>query len=243
MTPKLIHQTWKTPDVPEHLAPYQESWRRHHPGWEYRLWTDEDNDRLVRDRYPHLAAFYQRLPYPILKVEFIKLLYLDSFGGLYVDLDFEALRPLDDVLEDNRIIMGREIGGLGGIMRGREYIMNALIWSPPGHPFWKEVLAEAVARYRRRQFWEIYEIYVIQRVIDVIDRRAIEYAQSYEDLAILGHEAFYPSPQNERNADQRRELGRRLNAYAVHHYDDSWFSPWLKVATRLRYAFSRCHFR
>lgn len=239
MIPKIIHQTWKTSDVPTHLRPYQESWTRLHPEWEYRLWTDEDNRDLVERSYPQLLSFYESLRYPILKVEFAKLLYLDKFGGLYVDLDFEALRPLDAVLGDDQIVLGQEIGGLGGMTRGREYIMNAIMASPAGHPFWREVLDTALARFRRKRFWEIHEIYVIDRVIDVIDALALEYRDRGEAITIHPHEMFYPSPQSERSREARCVIGLKKNSYAVHHYDDSWFSPWAKAFTSIRYAGKR----
>jgi hypothetical protein len=41
--PRIIHQTWKTADVPPRFAAWRESWARLHPGWQHRLWTDEDN--------------------------------------------------------------------------------------------------------------------------------------------------------------------------------------------------------
>ena len=34
--PRIIHQSWKTADVPSGFQPWQESWKRNHPGWEYR---------------------------------------------------------------------------------------------------------------------------------------------------------------------------------------------------------------
>src|SRR5438105_9445997 len=43
MIPKLIHQTAKTAEIPEKWRVYQKKVRALHPGWGYRLWTDEDN--------------------------------------------------------------------------------------------------------------------------------------------------------------------------------------------------------
>ena len=40
MIPRIIHQTWKSRDIPKHLRGYQESWLHKHPDWEYRLWDD-----------------------------------------------------------------------------------------------------------------------------------------------------------------------------------------------------------
>ncbi len=81
--PRVIHQSWKTGEVPAGMARWQASWRAHHADWEYRraaalracrallqgalarvtqarprgrrLWDDEDNERLVHDYYPWRA--------------------------------------------------------------------------------------------------------------------------------------------------------------------------------------------
>ena len=48
MIPKIIHQTWKTQEVPEHWKESQEEWQKLMDyGWEYMLWTDEDNRNLI----------------------------------------------------------------------------------------------------------------------------------------------------------------------------------------------------
>jgi mannosyltransferase OCH1-like enzyme len=33
---------------------FQARWRQLHPGFEYRLWSDADNDAFVRSQYPEL---------------------------------------------------------------------------------------------------------------------------------------------------------------------------------------------
>ena len=72
MIPRILHQTWKTNVVPDRFVEFQQSWRRHHPAWEYRLWSDAENQDLIEQEYPQFAEFYRRLPYPILRVEFVK---------------------------------------------------------------------------------------------------------------------------------------------------------------------------
>jgi mannosyltransferase OCH1-like enzyme len=42
MIPKIIHQLWKTADVPPAFLHWQSSWREMHPDFEYRLWTNAD---------------------------------------------------------------------------------------------------------------------------------------------------------------------------------------------------------
>ena len=33
---KIIHQSWKTAKLPEGFGPWQSSWKKHNPGWEYK---------------------------------------------------------------------------------------------------------------------------------------------------------------------------------------------------------------
>ena len=39
--PRVIHQTWKTLDVPSRFLRWQRTWWDRNPGYEYRLWTDD----------------------------------------------------------------------------------------------------------------------------------------------------------------------------------------------------------
>lgn len=235
MIPRLIHQTWKTPEVPLRFAEFQQSWRKYHSSWDYRLWTDDDNRRLIEENYPQFADFYRRLPYPILRVEFVKLAYLHRFGGLYVDLDFEARKPLDPLLDGNQIVLGRETGGMGHWLRGRDYILNALIASTAGNPLWLELMDRVVARFRPKRAWQIYEVYIIQAVIELLDNLIEERRSASSGIVVHPYHVLYPTSQAERNVESRRRVAERYDSYAIHHYDDSWFSPSLKMLTNMRY--------
>lgn len=239
MIPRIIHQTWKNADVPSRLVDFQRSWAKYHPEWEYRLWTDADNLRLIRESYPQFVDFYQRLPYPILRVEFVKLAYLHRFGGLYVDLDFEARKPLDPLLTGNQIVLGRETGGMGLWLRGRDYILNALMASAAGHSLWPALMQRIVDGYRVKRPWEIYEVHVLRAVIERLDDLIEERRFGEPGIVVHPYPVLYPTSQAERSVDARRNIAERFDSYAIHHYDDSWFSPTLKLLTTLRYGFIR----
>ena len=48
VVPNIIHQTWKTAEVPEKWAAAQRSCRDMHPDYEYRLWTDEESVAFIK---------------------------------------------------------------------------------------------------------------------------------------------------------------------------------------------------
>lgn len=44
--PKILHQTWKTKELPEKWKAAQQSCIDKHPGYEYKLWTDDDAEQV-----------------------------------------------------------------------------------------------------------------------------------------------------------------------------------------------------
>lgn len=137
---RILHQTWKSPEIPASLYPpeWRQTWKTLHPEWEHRFWTDEDNERLVRDHYPHLFSFYQATKRGVIRADIARALYLHRHGGLYVDLDFIALQPMDPVIGPwaDRIVLARHA-------QPRQPVPNAWMYSPPGHPFWLSFLGMA----------------------------------------------------------------------------------------------------
>src|SRR5690348_15650039 len=106
--PPIIHQTWKDRRIPAAWQPFQRSWREHHPDWRYRFWTDHDLRELVRRDYPWFLPIYDGYPKHIERVDAARYFLLHRHGGLYVDLDFECLRPIDELLAGRELVLGFE---------------------------------------------------------------------------------------------------------------------------------------
>ncbi len=51
MIPKITHQTWKTRDIPARFQDASASWLALYPDWEYRLWTDDDLEKVVAKKF------------------------------------------------------------------------------------------------------------------------------------------------------------------------------------------------
>ena len=79
--PKISHQSWKTTELLSEFSQWSETYRRMHPNWEWVLWTDDDNHKLVKTYFPWLEETYLGLPGPIYRVDFTKNLYIYIFRG------------------------------------------------------------------------------------------------------------------------------------------------------------------
>ena len=97
--PKIIHQTWKTFNIPIKLKQYQETLINVHKskGWEYRLWDDILLNNFVIQHCPSISKINYKI-----KIQFIdaaRYCILYHIGGIFIDLDYQALRPLDSILD------------------------------------------------------------------------------------------------------------------------------------------------
>lgn len=90
MIPRIIHQTWKTDDVPARFRAYCATWRDRNPGWDCSLWTDRDLLEFVANHYPaHLDTFcgYKN---GVQRADAARYMLLHHFGGFYMDIDTEC---------------------------------------------------------------------------------------------------------------------------------------------------------
>ena len=143
MIPKIIHYCWLSGEkYPESLRRCLDTWHKHFPDYELRLWDinsfDFNSVPFTRDALAARKwAFVS---------DYIRLHALYTYGGIYLDMDVVAFGPIDDLL-DNRFFSGLE-------MRDKEhteiYLEAAIMGAEKGHPFIKE----ALDLYTQRQFYK-----------------------------------------------------------------------------------------
>ena len=136
MIPKIIHQTCKSiENMPRRWRVYQEKLHALHPDWEHKIWSDEDNLAFVEREFPDMLDIYLKLPKNIMRVDVIRYFLLYRVGGLYLDMDYEMLRPFEFANEE--CVLPWEVDGVR--------VANAIMASAPGHPFFKLVIEDLKA--------------------------------------------------------------------------------------------------
>lgn len=231
LIPGIIHQTWKTSDIPEEFRFFQRSWVRHHPGWEYRLWTDEDNREFIGRHYPWFLPVYDGYASAICRADAIRYFLLRHFGGVYADLDFECLQPFDELLRDTEALLGLEpnkhLEWHRHIVGDRtELACNALMASRPGHPFWDHVIACMLERRR--------EPGPLAATGPIMLTAALATYRDRAPVRMTASELLYPLDSNETGEGQAFDLqvwvGKTSRSVAVHH----WANTWVKKSPRDR---------
>lgn len=120
------------------------SWQDHNPDWEYRLWTDEDLDRLVAEHYPDFLDIFRAYRNPVQRADAGRYLALHRYGGIYADIDTTCLSSLDMLCQEDRVVLAeepREHWPMHLPKRGLDIMyFNGVMASPKGHPLWQTAL-------------------------------------------------------------------------------------------------------
>jgi mannosyltransferase OCH1-like enzyme len=136
--PRIIHQVWfdigngKT--VPKRFDRHCESWRKFHSSYEFRLWSKEDADKFIKEKYNHLYGVYRRYKQEINRIDMIRYCFLHYYGGVYVDCDCECFQSIDPLLEKYDAILYYE--------KAICALNNNFIACVPGHPIIEKCLLE-----------------------------------------------------------------------------------------------------
>jgi len=225
--PRIIHQVWQTPDVPEQWHAFVRSWREHHPQWEYRLWTEADSRAFIKERFPNFLPIYDSYRHTILRADAIRYFVLFAYGGLYVDLDFECMQPFEPLLRDRHFVAGRE-PAVHGMEAGQErMVANGLMASVPGH----RLLAAVIDHLRSTGPSDSWAVDVMRTTGPIMFTRMLD-AYGRDAVTILPPEVVYPYRSGNRGLEQLvaggpparliRKWCRDNGVYAVHYWANSW---------------------
>lgn len=204
--PKIIHQIWLGSPFPEKYKAFRDSWLRHHPGWEYKLWTDKDIAEL---KLYNQALYDMSVNYGE-KSDIARYEILYRFGGLYIDTDFECLRAFDHLHECYDFYIGIQPLDTNFVQLG-----IGLIGSVPGHQLLRTCmskLAENAAQY----------VQVIHRTGPIYFTRIFEAVAPLLSDATVALPATYFYPKGYSQTDEPEQVWRKPESFAVHHWEGSW---------------------
>jgi len=176
--PAYIWQTWKVSPssggFSEHLRRLEASWTENHPGFVHEVVSDQAAVHLISYLYasvPEIVEAYKALPVPVLKADFFRYLILLARGGIYSDIDTEALKPANDWLPDDfdRTTVGLIIGIEADPDRPdwhdwysrRIQFCQWTIQAKPGHPVLRDIVAtitEDTLRMKREHLLDAGEL-------------------------------------------------------------------------------------
>ncbi len=117
MIPNTLHHVWLgNVKIPEIFNVFQRGWRKLHPLWNYKLWTDTD---VTYFEQPYKDMIYQTNGYSS-KSNIVRLYIMYKYGGVYCDMDFEFNRCIDELLYTNAFVGKETHNSFGNAIFGAE---------------------------------------------------------------------------------------------------------------------------
>lgn len=107
--PQKIWQTWKVDplEFEERDSNNAKTWLDKNPTMRYEVLTDANELAYVQDKFgpdgfnrPDIVDFYANVDLPIIKADLMRYMIMYAEGGVYADIDVEALRPVSRFIPD-----------------------------------------------------------------------------------------------------------------------------------------------
>lgn len=197
MIPKIIHYCWLSNDpIPEEFQKYMESWKKYLIGYEFKLWNfdifDKESSLWVSQAFDAKKYAFA--------TDFIRLYAVYNYGGIYMDMDVEVLKPFDDLL-DRDLFFGYETStpprleaGCFGATKGNLFI------------------GECLKYYDNRPFIQedgTFDTLVLPKIITPIYKKLVKAEPFTTD--------FFTA-----KSYRTGEITTTKKTYTIHHFAGSW---------------------
>lgn len=198
--PKIIHQICIDPEsMNDDHASWRQSWIHHNPEWFMILW-DKHNIAKFNSKYTEIISNCKNRA-EISDILRIEILY--RIGGLYVDIDFECLKPIDPLLENRKFLYVRHRANRIG---------NAIMASTPGAEYISLLHDRITDRYNSH---------------GTVHNSAHKFGPGFltsllPRSATVSKDVAYPYDWSQRDRKTEDFKCTCPDAYAVHHWDQHW---------------------
>lgn len=199
MIPKIIHYCWfgngKLGFLNQECI---DSWSKYAADYEFKRW-DESNIDLDN---VFVQYCIQNKRWAFLS-DYIRMKVLKDYGGIYLDVDVELVKPLDDLLR-YQCFMAYEDEG-----RPTTGVVGGVV----GHEFFR--LAEEFV-YARHVAGKTYMI--------TPEVAKICLAECSSEVEVLSYESFYPYNPYAKCHERRQLMYSYVSdsTYGIHHWGKSW---------------------
>ncbi|WP_302572320.1 glycosyltransferase family 32 protein [Phocaeicola coprocola] len=227
MIPKIIHYCWfGNHPIPANLKKCMESWKVMMPDWEWKRWDENSFDI---NSTPWTAEAYAARKYAFVS-DYVRLLALYEFGGVYLDTDVKLEKSLEPLCYKHNAFMGFE---------NNSVLTSAVIAMPAKHPLIASFKTYYDGKHFSQEIINSNEANV-RMMTDICKRYGLICNDSEQDLIIYKNTTteykihIYPQtyfcP-----LDFYHNKKFSKNTYAIHYFDASW----LNRETKERIMFER----
>jgi len=239
--PKVFHYIWLGKKLPEEYEPFLQTWLKNHPNWTFVFWVDNpenyDLGKVKEFSFDQLKKYLhssdraeKRIVIDVKHINFENRKFFDltknygqrsdilrweviyRFGGVYIDVDYESVKPLDILHHTYDFYTGVQPLDTSFIQLGA-----ALLGARPGHPILKHCI-ETI-----KDDWYNSQIIISTGPIHFTKSFCATIGKTgFVDVA-LPASYFYPCGYDEQKLPRKNWI--KKESFAVHHWAGSWLKP------------------
>lgn len=230
MIPKIIHLCWLSGDpYPQKIQRCLDSWKVHLPDYEVMLW---DCNRFDLKSSPWVEQAFAARKYAF-AADYIRMFALYNYGGIYLDSDVEVLKSFDEFLELPYFVGAENAGTIEaaiiGAEKGCDWIKACLDYYLD-REFVKEdgqMDIRMLPEIMNETIQKLKPVYVLPSGSSIAELKKKE-KDMQDRVYVLPCEYFSPK------VFDSRQVILAPQTYAIHHYQNSWFSHKAFVYYRTR---------
>ena len=227
MIPKIIHLCWLSGDpYPAKIDRCLKSWEKYLPDYDVMLW---DTNRFDLNSSVWVRQAYEKKKYAF-AADYIRFFALYNYGGIYLDSDVEVLKKFDDLL-DLPYFMGAEKAqtpeaAIIGAEKGCDWVKQCLDYYESRSFILEDgtLDIQKLPEIMERQIQKLKPL----RILSLKDSLNIRKLDMQKEVLEFNDAFFSPK------VFDSREVEITPYTYAIHHYQNSWFSPKAKAYYRSR---------
>lgn len=219
--PPIVHLIWLGSTPPPAVNLSIASWKKYHPTWEIKLWTEKEIQNFAWS-CPHSETFFKDAKNWAEKSDILRFEILYQFGGIYSDTDVICLKSFEDLVTKNlTFFAGFESNKIKRF--GRPLIGSAIIGAAKNSSVIKACLDYSQTAEEAPSIHQH-----IRSGPGPISRAAYEALESeQEGILLLPCSYLYPLPWEKRLASLNEVLENiRPESFAIHLWEGSWFDSY-----------------
>jgi mannosyltransferase OCH1-like enzyme len=231
MIPKIIHYCWLSGDpIPPDYARCMETWKQKLTGYEFMLW---DTNRFDIESVLWVKQAFDTGLYAC-AADYIRLYAVYNYGGIYLDMDMEVVKPFDELLNTDIMLAYEYYGdekieaGCFGAKKGHEYIKKCM------ESFEKTLLVKP------SRLPEIMKLAVSERyeavnpiIAPELMKSVLKKCFSNENYHVYSRDYF--TAKNMMTA----RIEKTKNTYAIHHWASKYISDKCRKRRKRNWAVRR----
>lgn len=207
--PKVIHYCWfgKNP-LPELTLKCIESWKKYLPDYQIIEWNENNFDVNI---CPYVKEAYEASKFAFVS-DYARFYILYNYGGIYIDVDVEVIKPIDKFLEHE---------AFAGFESKKHVAPGLILGAKKGNKIIKEILDS----YSNRKFLLDDGNFNLTTVVEYTTDVLLKYGlkpnnslQNVNEMVIYPKTYFCPLSHNSKKQNFSE------NTYTIHHYAGSWLS-------------------